>query len=248
MNSPRTAAKLCWIFTIISFVGVGIGLYTTINTITYISLGALVIFMIILPMFVCRCPYCGTRRVRQSDRVPNPTPGEDASTPSGQRAAVNARWQMIFGGILLVAVILAVVVLVSLSLNGGGTVKTTPTLPPADDNTEAPATATPSPTPVPTPTPAVQSVTLYYGGEVMADDITLASGTPLTATIWVAPVTVTVAAEDIIWESSDPSIVKVEVDSEDPKFCTFTPVSAGSCEITVTVYGQSDKVIVRYAG
>ena len=28
-----------------------------------------------------RCPYCGTRRVRQSDRVPNPTPGEDASTP-----------------------------------------------------------------------------------------------------------------------------------------------------------------------
>ena len=195
-----------------------------------------------------RCPYCGTRRVRQSDRVPNPTPGEDASTPSGQRAAVNARWQMIFGGILLVAVILAVVVLVSLSLNGGGTVKTTPTLPPADDNTEAPATATPTPTPVPTPTPAVQSVTLYYGGEVMADDITLASGTPLTATIWVAPVTVTVAAEDIIWESSDPSIVKVEVDSEDPKFCTFTPVSAGSCEITVTVYGQSDKVIVRYAG
>ena len=180
-----------------------------------------------------RCPYCGTRRVRQSDRVPNPTPGEDASTPSGQRAAVNARWQMIFGGILLVAVILAVVVLVSLSLNGGGTVKTTPALPPADDNT---------------PTPAVQSVTLYYGGEVMADDITLASGTPLTATIWVAPVTVTVAAEDIIWESSDPSIVKVEVDSEDPKFCTFTPVSAGSCEITVTVYGQSDKVIVRYAG
>ena len=59
MNSPRTAAKLCWIFTLVSFVGVGIGLYTTINTITYLSLGALVIFMIILPMFVCRCPYCG---------------------------------------------------------------------------------------------------------------------------------------------------------------------------------------------
>ena len=60
-----------------------------------------------------RCPYCGTRRVRQSERVPGPTPGEDMSTPSGQRAAVNARWQLIFGAILLVAVILAVVVLIS---------------------------------------------------------------------------------------------------------------------------------------
>ena len=58
MNSPRNAAKLCWIFTLVSFGGVGIGLYTTINTITYLSLGALVIFMIILPIFVCRCPYC----------------------------------------------------------------------------------------------------------------------------------------------------------------------------------------------
>lgn len=61
MNSPRTAAMLCWIFTLVSFVGVGIGLYTTINTITYLSLGALVIFMIILPIFVCRCPYCGQK-------------------------------------------------------------------------------------------------------------------------------------------------------------------------------------------
>ena len=74
-----------------------------------------------------RCPYCGTRRVRQSERVPGPTPGEDMSTPSGQRAAVNARWQLIFGAILLVAVILAVVVLISMSLNSGGAVRTTPT-------------------------------------------------------------------------------------------------------------------------
>ena len=76
-----------------------------------------------------RCPYCGTRRVRQSERVPGPTPGEDMSTPSGQRAAVNARWQLIFGAILLVAVILAVVVLISMSLNSSGTARTTPTLP-----------------------------------------------------------------------------------------------------------------------
>lgn len=51
----------------------------------------------------------------------------------GQRAAVNARWQLIFGAILLVAVILAVVVLISMSLNSGGAVRTTPTLPAAPD-------------------------------------------------------------------------------------------------------------------
>lgn len=194
-----------------------------------------------------RCPYCGTRRVRQSDRVPNPTPGEDASTPSGQRAAVNARWQLIFGGILLVAVILAVVVLVSLSLNGTGTTKTTPTLP-AYSPTNAPPTIPATPTVAPTPTPTVDSVTLYYGDEVMADDITLIAGTPLTATIYVSPLTVTVPNEAIVWKTSDPSIVSIEVDSENPKLCTMTPVSAGSCEVSVTVFGVSDKVIVRFAG
>ena len=59
MNSPRTAAMLCWIFTLVSFVGVGIGLYTTINTITYLSLGALVIFMIILPISSAAAPTAG---------------------------------------------------------------------------------------------------------------------------------------------------------------------------------------------
>ena len=57
MNSPRTAAKLCWIFTLVSFVGVGIGLYTTINTITYPFCDEF------LPLNVATghkdCPYCG---------------------------------------------------------------------------------------------------------------------------------------------------------------------------------------------
>ena len=64
-----------------------------------------------------RCPYCGTRRVRQSERVPASSGSADPGSPAGERAASNARWQLIFGGILLLAVILAVVVLVSISLN-----------------------------------------------------------------------------------------------------------------------------------
>ena len=64
-----------------------------------------------------RCPYCGTRRVRQSQRVPASSASTDPGSAAGERAESNARWQLIFGGILLLAVILAVVVLVSISLN-----------------------------------------------------------------------------------------------------------------------------------
>ncbi len=193
-----------------------------------------------------RCPYCGTRRVRQSDRVPNPTPGEDASTPSGQRAAVNARWQLIFGGILLVAVILAVVVLVSLSLNGGNTVKTTPTLPVFSPTDNHVVTVPPTQTVAPTETPTISSVTLYWGNDVLADDITISEPLQLKAYIW--PQTVSATAEDIVWSTSDPNVISIEVDSEDPKLCTISAVGAGNAEVSVSVFGFTDKVIVRYIG
>ena len=77
-----------------------------------------------------RCPYCGTRRVKQSDRVPATSGSTEPRAPgAGERAANNARWQLVFGGILLLAVILSVVVLVSISLNGStdnGPVTTVP--------------------------------------------------------------------------------------------------------------------------
>lgn len=78
-----------------------------------------------------RCPNCGTRRVSQSTRTPGATPGTVKGTASYDRAAANTRWQMIFGLILVVAVILAVIVMVSTSLNGNGAsgTKATPTPP-----------------------------------------------------------------------------------------------------------------------
>ena len=190
-----------------------------------------------------RCPYCGTRRVRQSERVPGPTPGEDMSTPSGQRAAVNARWQLIFGAILLVAVILAVVVLISLSLNNGGAVRTTPTLPPAPTDTTVP---TQPPTPSPTATPTIETATLYYGGDPLGDDVTVT--TPLTVAVSIWPMTVEAPADAIVWASSDTSVPTVEPVADDPTHCVITGVGAGSCEVTVTVFGASDKVIIRCAG
>ena len=65
-----------------------------------------------------RCPNCGTRRVSQSGRTPAPTPSTVKGTAAYERAETNTRWQMIFGLILVVAVILAVIVMVSTSLSG----------------------------------------------------------------------------------------------------------------------------------
>ena len=71
---------------------------------------------------------------------------------------------------------------------------------------------------------------------------------PLTATASIWPMTVEIPAEAIVWESSDPNVVKVEVSADDPTRCTLTGVGSGSCNVTVTVYGASDTAIVRYVG
>lgn len=107
-----------------------------------------------------RCPNCGTRRVSQSGRTPAATPGTVRGTEAYERAAVNTKWQLIFGLILVVAVILAVIVMVSTGLNGADSPvsRTTPT--PAVEST-AP-TAPPVPTPTPTPRPNVDKITICY--------------------------------------------------------------------------------------
>jgi len=57
-----------------------------------------------------RCPKCGAPRTNQPTRVPPTTASVTPDTAAYDRAAGNMRWQFIFGGILLVALILAVVV------------------------------------------------------------------------------------------------------------------------------------------
>lgn len=184
-----------------------------------------------------RCPYCGTRRLKQSDRVPGTTPGENADTPAGQRAVVNTRWQLMFGGILLAAVVIAVIILVSVNLNG--TAKETPTLPPVGSLPPAP---TPSPTPTPTATPALESITIYNWGDELTDDITFRlTEPPLSLSIQVWPTTISIEGE-VKWSSSDESVVSVGQNGND---CVLTAVAAGSCTITVECYGVKDEVLVR---
>ncbi len=185
-----------------------------------------------------RCPYCGTRRLKQSDRVPGTTPGENADTPAGQRAVVNTRWQLLFGGILLLAVVLAVIILVSVGLNGAE--KVSPTLPPVEGS--LPPVATPSPTPTPTPTPTLESITIYYYDKPLADEFTLRVGdVPVSLFVQTWPTTINVEGE-VKWSSSDESVATVEQDGND---CKVTAVGSGNCTIKVECFGVSDTAIVR---
>ncbi len=193
-----------------------------------------------------RCPYCGTRRVKQSDRVPATSGSTDPGTGAGERAANNARWQLVFGGILLLAVILAVVVLVSISLNGSTDSGPVTTVPPVSN---LPATPTPSPTPVPTPTPTVDSIDIYVNGAAatefaMNPSATWGSETQVI-TLSIYPATTTDLSQYIEWTSSDESIITV---TPNGTTCTLTVVGNGSSTITATLFGVSDSITVYGAG
>ena len=115
-----------------------------------------------------RCPYCGTGRSKSAERIPLRTSSENAGTPAAEHAAVNTKWQMLFGGILLLAVVAAVIVLITVSLNASqNTPSAAEPTPPATVSSAAPVatpTPTPEPTPTPTPTPSVTSITITFLG------------------------------------------------------------------------------------
>ncbi len=178
-----------------------------------------------------RCPYCGTRRVSQSDRAPSPTPGMNPETPAGARAAVNTKWQLIFGAILLVAVILAVIVLVSTTLNTTPPVQSQ-TLPPVLETT----TPTPTPTPTPEPTPEITQLTVTYGGAA-STDFTTTVGNTIQLTPIIYP-TDAATAENVTWTSSNEDVATVEGG-------LITAVGAGVANIVAECYGVTYTTICR---
>lgn len=181
-----------------------------------------------------RCPYCGTRRVKSTDRVPMGTASEAAGTPASERAAVNTKWQMIFGLILLVAIVVAVIVLVTVSISGAGNsngdvaVVTPPVQ--TDVVTESPAaTPTPTPTPTPSPTAQVSSITItFLGSERTEFAAKVGEVVALKAKIY--PVD---ADAEVTWASEDESIVKIDQDGN------VTAVGKGNTKISVSCGGQT---------
>ena len=180
-----------------------------------------------------RCPYCGTSRSRSAERIPLRTSSENAGTPAAEHAAVNTKWQMLFGGILLIAVVAAVIVLITVSLNAGknASASAEPT-PPATVSSAAPVT---TPTPTPTPTPSVTSITITFLGSKRTEFAAkVGDEVPLSTTIYP-----TGGDQTVTWSSKDESVATVSdkgVVTGVGKGTTTITAECGGVKADCTVY------------
>lgn len=177
-----------------------------------------------------RCPKCSTRRVQNSRRAPGTTPSAVKGTAANKRAGDNRKWQFIFGAILIVAIIAALIVMITVSLDNA-------------DNPNAPVMPTPpadvSAAPTPTPTPEITSVTMSSPYASPCTEFAFQVGQSITLTGSHFPMTV---AGEYEWSSSDPSIATVTVNENGT--CTVTGVSAGTMKVTLSCYGKTAQCTV----
>lgn len=194
-----------------------------------------------------RCPNCGTRRVAQSGRTPATTPGTVKGTAAYERAETNTKWQMIFGLILVAAVILGVVAMVVTRPDGLDNPKTD------NSGTIVAPTATPTPdpgmeivqppTPSPTPTPVPESVKVFFF-EDEKDEFTEKVGETVRLKAVAYPVD-QFPNGPYTWSVNDESVVKLTV-SDDTKECEVLCLKhqPGGVTLTVTCNGVEKKVII----
>jgi len=203
-----------------------------------------------------RCPNCGTRRVMQSGRTPSATPGTVKGTAAYDRAETNVRWQMIFGLILVVAVLLAVIVMVSTTLNGldnqdTGTRRSRSTPTPAVATEDPSVYIETAPTPSPTPTPTVESIKLFFFERELTQEgggFTMHMGEePLTITARAFPAD-TFSDARFTWRVSDSSKLQL-TPSADTKSCECAILEAvsGGVTLTVSCYGFEYSIPVYLA-
>ena len=179
-----------------------------------------------------RCPACGARHVKQTMRT---APSTSASI-NGAQAAATARWQLIFGGILVAAVIVAVIILITASLDPAAAGEPVATPPQLEVTTAPPPT--PTPTPSPSPTIPVTSVTITYGGDMVSEFTQRIdwAPTPLKADVYPVEALATAA---VTWRSSDSAVATVDETG------LVTGVSSGQCTITAECGGVTASCLVR---
>ena len=185
-----------------------------------------------------RCPNCGTRRVTQSGRTPATTPGTVKGTAAYERAETNTKWQMIFGGILVFAVILAVIVMVTVHPDGldntgtaGQGIVTGPTPTPTPDPGSQTIIVQP-PTPSPTPVPIPESVKVFFF-EDEKEEFTEKVGEAVKLKAVAYPVDQFPNAT-FKWSVNDESVIKLTV-SDDTKECEVLCLKHQPGGVTLTV-------------
>jgi hypothetical protein len=197
------------------------------------------------PAIKGRCPYCGTRKPRQVQRTLPEADSAVKGTEAARRAAENVNWQMLIGGILLLAILIAVISLVSVNVKkhveDTSTAEEEEVIPEIEVAATAPPTATPVPTPSPTPAPTVTAVTIYFMGQEETGFME-GAGTQVQLTAQWYPTTV---EADVVWASSDESVATVD----DTGLVTVVSTNRNStCNITATVGGVTAVCQVWSAG
>ena len=182
-----------------------------------------------------RCPYCGTRKTKQSQRTVANTASVKEGTAANTRAVSNSRWQFVFGVIVLVAVIATVIALISMSLGDGASgVRRTPT-PTITMETESP-TFTPTPAP-PTPLP-VTSINLQYAGNTLTQFMAFKDqATPIDAVVY--PIEL---AAVVTWSVGDDSIIRIERVKDNT--VNVTGVGSGKTTLTAECGGVKAEIDV----
>lgn len=191
-----------------------------------------------------RCPNCGTRRVAQSGRTPSTSPSTVKGTAAYERAETNTKWQIIFGLILVVAVILAVIVMVSTSLEGAdiankkdNTLITPPVI------TDAAPTVEAAPTPPPTPTPTVEDIRImFYTDEKKTDFLMHVGDEPVPLTAQVVPLTI--QGVSVRWYTDNEEILQVTSTGE--LSCEVSCIGAipGGVRLTAECLGFTKTITV----
>ena len=180
-----------------------------------------------------RCPSCGARHVKQTMRT---TPATSAGgTHAAASAAANARWQLIFGGILVGAVIVAVIILITASLDPAVS-EPVDVPPPVEVSTPPPPT--PTPTPTPSPTIPVTSLTIKYGGNMVSEFTQRTDWAPTQLDAEVYPLEALTSAT-VTWRSSDPAVATVDETG------LVTGVGSGQCDIIAECGGITASCLVR---
>ena len=185
-----------------------------------------------------RCPACGTRRVKSSSRAPGTTPSAVKGTPANKAANENRKWQLVFGAILIAAIIIALIVMISISLKNADN-PNAPVMPTTPPEVSAVPTPTPTPTPPPTPTPEVTELQITYAGNPIGTDFTCHVGDSVGLSGSHFPLTI---AADYQWSISDEGVATISEDG------TVKGVAPGSATITLTCYGKTATCVVYVRG
>lgn len=189
------------------------------------------------------CPYCGEKKSRDLGRS---VPGADSAvrgTQANARSAEDLNWQMIFGTLIVVAVLAAVIAIVSIGVNGdvSGSAMTAENVATEANGDEGEAlapdaaatavpTITPEPTPVPTQAPLVNSVAITYLSNDMPG-FTQYVDDKVQLDVAFYPINNELTPE---WSSSDESVATVDQTG------LVTLVGSGNCVISVTVADKTD--------